>query len=177
MSRVSPAPSRARWSILGSPLILGNDLTAMDKDCLDIVLNAEVIALNQDPLVSRGKLVFQWPDAHWPNSTSSTTRKKVRVLVAKLLLANVWFWLREAPSVWLVCRPDATRGAAAAAAAAVAAAVAAIAQARAQAEAGWESSCRWCWRSPCLLSHWSCLSAISLPSLAAVAVAVAAVLV
>ncbi len=46
-----------RWSILGSPLILGNDLTAMDADCLSIVLNKEVIALNQDPLVSRGRLV------------------------------------------------------------------------------------------------------------------------
>ena len=33
------------WSILSSPLILGNDPRNMDADCLAIVLNAEVIAV------------------------------------------------------------------------------------------------------------------------------------
>jgi hypothetical protein len=59
----------ATWAILSSPLIMGNDLSTMDDDCKKIALNSEVIAISQDSLVSRGKLVFQWPDAHWPNTT------------------------------------------------------------------------------------------------------------
>eukprot|EP00039_Didymoeca_costata_P015960 m.278632 g.278632 ORF g.278632 m.278632 type:complete len:599 (+) comp16316_c1_seq7:78-1874(+) len=62
------------WAILSSPLILGNDLTSMDEDCKSIVLNKEVIAINQDPLVSRGKLVYQFPDAKWPNTSMVTDR-------------------------------------------------------------------------------------------------------
>ena len=57
------------FSILASPLILGNDPRNMSQNCLDIIGNTEVIALNQDPLVSRAKLVHQWPDAQWPNAT------------------------------------------------------------------------------------------------------------
>lgn len=57
------------WSILASPLILGNDPRNMDADCLAIITNADVIAVNQDPLVVRGKLVLQWPQATWPNNT------------------------------------------------------------------------------------------------------------
>ena len=41
----------------------------MSKACLDIILNSEVIALNQDKMVSRARLVYQWPDASWPNET------------------------------------------------------------------------------------------------------------
>ena len=57
------------FSILASPLILGNDPRNMSKACLDILLNREVIALNQDPLVARAKLVYQWPDPVWPNAS------------------------------------------------------------------------------------------------------------
>jgi alpha-galactosidase len=38
------------WAILSSPLIVGSDLTAMDPYTVDTLTNAEVIALNQDPL-------------------------------------------------------------------------------------------------------------------------------
>jgi alpha-galactosidase len=38
------------WSILSSPLIIGSDLTDMDAYTLETLTNAEVIALNQDPL-------------------------------------------------------------------------------------------------------------------------------
>lgn len=57
------------WAILTSPLILGNDVRNLSEACADIILNEEVIAVNQDPLVSRGKLVHQWPDPTWPNVT------------------------------------------------------------------------------------------------------------
>lgn len=61
------------WAILASPLILGNDPRNMDQDCLDIITNADVIAVNQDPLVKRAKLVYQWPEAIWPNVSSSSS--------------------------------------------------------------------------------------------------------
>jgi alpha-galactosidase len=38
------------WAILASPLILGSDLTRMDPYTRETLTNAEVIALNQDPV-------------------------------------------------------------------------------------------------------------------------------
>eukprot|EP00047_Mylnosiga_fluctuans_P024467 m.161442 g.161442 ORF g.161442 m.161442 type:complete len:564 (-) comp9865_c0_seq8:47-1738(-) len=49
----------ATWAILTSPLILGNDIRTLSDDCKEIVLNKEVIAVNQDANVIRGKLVYQ----------------------------------------------------------------------------------------------------------------------
>ena len=53
------------------PLILGNDPRNMSKDCLDIIGNEQIIALNQDPNVQRATLVHQWPDPQpfGPNTT------------------------------------------------------------------------------------------------------------
>jgi hypothetical protein len=52
----------AIWSIMTSPLILGNNPLDMTEECLGIIGNEEIIALNQDPNVQRAKLVYQWPD-------------------------------------------------------------------------------------------------------------------
>jgi alpha-galactosidase len=38
------------WTLLASPLLLGNDLTQMDDFELGLVTNAEVLAVHQDPL-------------------------------------------------------------------------------------------------------------------------------
>lgn len=54
------------WSILASPLILGNDVRNISADCAAIILNKEVIAVNQDTLGARGRLVLQWPEPVWP---------------------------------------------------------------------------------------------------------------
>jgi hypothetical protein len=35
----------------------------MDGNCTEIIMNREVIAINQDPLVIRGDIVYQWPTA------------------------------------------------------------------------------------------------------------------
>lgn len=70
---LSPAESRSQFStfaIQTSPLILGNDLSSMSQECLDVIGNLEILALNQDPRVSRAKLVYQWPMAEWPNGNS-----------------------------------------------------------------------------------------------------------
>jgi hypothetical protein len=57
------------WSILTSPMILGNDARTLSAECTEIVLNLEVLAVNQDDNVVRAPLVYQWPDEHWPAST------------------------------------------------------------------------------------------------------------
>lgn len=42
------------WALLAAPLIAGNDLSAMSKDTHDILTNADVIAVDQDPLGIEG---------------------------------------------------------------------------------------------------------------------------
>jgi alpha-N-acetylgalactosaminidase len=44
----------AIWSILTSPLLMSNDLRQIKPEMRDILLNREVIAVNQDPLVKQG---------------------------------------------------------------------------------------------------------------------------
>ena len=45
------------WSLLASPLLLGCDLTNLDDFTLSLITNAEVIAVNQDPLGDQASLV------------------------------------------------------------------------------------------------------------------------
>jgi alpha-galactosidase len=52
-SRLTPAEQLTHltlWSLLGAPLLLGNDLTALDPWTLAILTNPEVIDVDQDPL-------------------------------------------------------------------------------------------------------------------------------
>ncbi|HEY1339262.1 MAG TPA: glycoside hydrolase family 27 protein, partial [Bryobacteraceae bacterium] len=43
------------WSLLASPLLAGNDIRNMTPETKDILMNAEVIAINQDPAVLPAK--------------------------------------------------------------------------------------------------------------------------
>ena len=94
---LSPAESRSYFStcaIQTSPLILGNDLSSMNQECLDVISNAEIIALNQDARVSRAKLVYQWPMAEWPNAkslpgSSSSDGPTAAVMVVKDASVNI----------------------------------------------------------------------------------------
>lgn len=45
------------WCIMSSPLLLGNDLTAIDPHTLDILTNKEVIAVNHDTTGLQGRLI------------------------------------------------------------------------------------------------------------------------
>jgi alpha-galactosidase len=45
------------WSIMASPLLIGTDLRTIKPDALQILLNKEVIAVDQDPLGVQGKQV------------------------------------------------------------------------------------------------------------------------
>ncbi len=47
------------WSIACSPLMIGCDLSRIDKDTASLLLNREVIAINQDPLGIAGKRVLK----------------------------------------------------------------------------------------------------------------------
>ena len=54
------AESRSAFStfaILTSPLLLGNETRNMSQECLDVIGNEEMIAVNEDQLVPQGKLV------------------------------------------------------------------------------------------------------------------------
>jgi len=48
----------AMWSIMKAPLLLGNDLDAMDQETLALVKNPEIIAVNQDPLGIQAPVVY-----------------------------------------------------------------------------------------------------------------------
>jgi len=50
------------WCILSSPLVLGNDLTTMSKETIDILSNTEVIAVNQDTTGLQAHLISQKGD-------------------------------------------------------------------------------------------------------------------
>lgn len=62
------------WAILASNLILGHDPRTQSQDCLDIITNTDVIKINQDPLVIRGKLVLQWPSSVYPTTNNASVK-------------------------------------------------------------------------------------------------------
>lgn len=43
------------WCMMHSPLLLGNDLTEMSEQTLEIITNEEIIALNQSPFVYQAR--------------------------------------------------------------------------------------------------------------------------
>jgi len=45
------------WAIMAAPLILGNDLRNMSAQTFEIISNAEVIAVDQDPLGRQGQRI------------------------------------------------------------------------------------------------------------------------
>lgn len=64
------------WAMLAAPLIAGNDLTTMSTATKTILTNAEVIAVDQDPLGSQGTLVAT-PQAGlqvWSKTLSNNAR-------------------------------------------------------------------------------------------------------
>ncbi|MFL6415670.1 MAG: glycoside hydrolase family 27 protein, partial [Bryobacteraceae bacterium] len=51
------------WSILAAPLLAGNDLQHMSREILEILINKEVIAIDQDPAGKQGTRVSKSGDA------------------------------------------------------------------------------------------------------------------
>eukprot|EP00759_Apiculatamorpha_spiralis_P016325 PhF_6_TR22566/c0_g1_i4/m.32134/K07407/E3.2.1.22B, galA, rafA; alpha-galactosidase len=78
MARIEYRTQLSLWSIMGSPLILGNNFAATDADCVkDVMLNAEVIAVNQDDLVAPAQKIFD---------TMVTIDSSIRVLKNKVMV-------------------------------------------------------------------------------------------
>ncbi len=47
------------WAMLASPLLAGNNLTAMKPEVASILMNKQVIAIDQDPLGKQAERIFQ----------------------------------------------------------------------------------------------------------------------
>jgi len=57
------------WAMLAAPLIAGNDLSAMDADTVRILTNADVIAVDQDPLGQQARRIWKDGDLEvWARS-------------------------------------------------------------------------------------------------------------
>lgn len=50
------------WSLMAAPLIFSGDMTQLDPFTLNVLCNAEVIAVDQDPLGQQAKILRQTPD-------------------------------------------------------------------------------------------------------------------
>jgi alpha-galactosidase len=50
------------WSLMAAPLIFSGDMTRLDAFTLNVLCNAEVIAVDQDPLGRQAKILRQTPD-------------------------------------------------------------------------------------------------------------------
>lgn len=46
------------WALWQAPMLIATDLRGLSKEKKKIVMNAEVIAINQDPLVKGGERLF-----------------------------------------------------------------------------------------------------------------------
>jgi len=66
MTQIEQQTHFSLWSIMKSPLILGMDILNISAGALEIITNAEVIALNQDPLGVQ---------AHQINRADNTTKE------------------------------------------------------------------------------------------------------
>jgi alpha-galactosidase len=70
------------WAFMAAPLIAGNDLRSMDPATLDILLAAEVIAVDQDLLGNQGKRITRSGDdlQVWSKILSGTNTRAVALL-------------------------------------------------------------------------------------------------
>jgi len=57
LSNVEEISHFSLWALMKAPLIIGADLTSLSASAYKTLTNAEVIAINQDPLGIQGKIV------------------------------------------------------------------------------------------------------------------------
>lgn len=50
----------AFWAAMKSPLIIGTDLTTVEQEFVDILLNPHLLAFNQDPVYGSAAAPYQW---------------------------------------------------------------------------------------------------------------------
>ena len=79
------------WALLASPLLAGNDIRSMTATSHDILTNADVIAVDQDPLGKQGQLVAT-PQANvqiWSKTLSGANTSAVALLNRSAAAASV----------------------------------------------------------------------------------------
>lgn len=70
------------WCLMHSPLLLGNDLTKMTRQTLDIITNRELIAINQSPFVYQARRLLSIGDLEvWARPLTSTMSGDVAVVL------------------------------------------------------------------------------------------------
>lgn len=70
------------WCMFPAPLILGNDVRSMTQATKDILMNAEVIAVNQDPAGQRGVRIKKNGDSEvWSKQLGDATGTRAVVLM------------------------------------------------------------------------------------------------
>jgi len=68
------------WAIMHSPLLLGNDLTNISKETVEIITNKDIIALNQSPYVYQARRLVDYGDLEvWAKPLISTISGEVVV--------------------------------------------------------------------------------------------------
>jgi len=78
------------WSMMASPLIAGNDLTSMSTATRETLTNAEVIAVNQDPLVVQGRPVTKSADIEiWSKRLLGEGARAVALFNKRSTAANI----------------------------------------------------------------------------------------
>jgi len=93
MSGFSLAQNRthfALWAISGAPLLAGNKLDSMSAETKSVLTNAEVIAIDQDPLAKQGKKVSDSGGLQvYSKELSGTGRRAVLLLNRSASTANL----------------------------------------------------------------------------------------
>lgn len=70
------------WCLMHSPLILGNDLTKIDKKTLEIVTNKELIDINQSPYVYQARRIIKNGELEvWARPLVSTVSGQIAVIL------------------------------------------------------------------------------------------------
>ena len=68
------------WCMMHSPLLLGNDLTSLSEETLEIITNKDLIALNQSPFVYQARRVIDYGELEvWAKPLISTLSGEVAV--------------------------------------------------------------------------------------------------
>ena len=68
------------WCMMHSPLLLGNDLTNMSKETLEIITNKDIIALNQSPFVYQARRLIDYGELEvWAKPLISTMSGEIAV--------------------------------------------------------------------------------------------------
>lgn len=68
------------WSIMHSPLLLGNDLTTMSKETIEIITNEDIIALNQSSFVYQARRLVDYGELEvWAKPLISTMSGEIAV--------------------------------------------------------------------------------------------------